>query len=205
MRAFRRLAALTVITASAGLLLVPASGIASAAPRPAASVRLTGGRTVVTTGPGIVAALTKNAIVPLAAWPGWQWLTVRPQAAEHLAFPVSGGRVSLSPLGGSIDHRGGIVFLDTANGHQVEVSDFTIDLKHATLTGIVNGNPKARVAIFRLGLAHAHITAGHHQARATGIVLWLTKTAASALDGALGTHLFTTGLRVGTAATTIRF
>jgi hypothetical protein len=205
MRAFRRLAAVAAITASAGLIAGPASGIASAAARPAASVRLTGGSTVVTTGPGIVAALLKNTIVPLAVAPGQQWLTLRPQPAEHFAFPVSGGRVSLKPLGGTIDHRGGILFLNGSNGDTVEVGNFTINLKAGTLTGIVNGNPKARVAIFKLGLAHARITAGHHWARATGIMLTLTKTAAGALDTALGTHLFAAGLKLGTAATTVRF
>ncbi len=69
----------------------------------------------------------------------------------------------------------------------------------------MNGDPKAGVAIFRLGLAHAKLAAGAHSVRATGIVLRLTKTAAGALNASLGTLLFSGGLEFGTAATTLRF
>jgi hypothetical protein len=205
MRAFRQLAALTAMTASAGLLLASASGIASASVKPAASVHLKSGDTWVTTGPGIVKALVTNGIVPLAAAPGAQWLTLRPGATEHFEFPVSGGKVSLSPLGGTVDHRGGIVFVNAKNGKQIEVSSFRINLKQADLTAIVNGNPKARVAIFKLNLAHAVLKAGKHAVWARGIGLSLTKTAAGALNATLGTHLFTQGLKLGTAATLLRF
>jgi hypothetical protein len=34
---------------------------------------------------------------------------------------------------------------------------FVIDLTHADLTGIVNGNPKARVPLFGLDLSHARL------------------------------------------------
>jgi hypothetical protein len=206
MRVFRRLAVLTAMTASAGLLLASAGEIttASAAARPAASVHLTGGTTTVTTGPGIVSALVGHGIVPLAAAPGVQSLSVSP-LAEHYAFPVTGGKVSLSPLGGKVYHRGGIVFLNVRNGKEVEVSRFTINLKGGYLTGIVNGNPKVRVAIFWLNLSHAKLSAGKHSVTATGIGLSLTKVAAGALDASLGTHLFTNGLKLGSAATVLRF
>jgi hypothetical protein len=41
--------------------------------------------------------------------------------------------------------------------------------------------------------------------QASGIVVTLTKTAASALDATLGTSLFTPGLKLGTASTVLRF
>jgi hypothetical protein len=207
MRVFRRLAVLTAMTASAGLLLASAGEIASASAsaKPAASVHLTGGDTWVTTGPGIVAALVKNGIVPLAAAPGAQWLTLKPSPTEHFEFPVSGGKVSLSPLGGSVDHRGGIVFVNARNGKQIEVSRFTINLAKGDLTGIVNGNPKVRVPIFNLNLAHAKLKAGRHAVWASGIGLSVTKVAAGALNATLGTHLFAGGLKLGTAATVLRF
>jgi hypothetical protein len=47
-------------------------------------------------------------------------------------------------------------------------SPFTIDLSHADLTGSVNGNPKARVPLLRLDLAHAKLTAGTHVITAMG-------------------------------------
>jgi hypothetical protein len=209
MRTFRNLAAVTMI---AGLLAGSAAATASAAAtRPkaaptAATVHLRGGATSVTTAPGIAQALLKNGIVPLATWPGSQSLWVsKSGAAVRFAFPVTGGRVALSPLGGYVYHRGGILFLNISNGKQVKVSRFTIDLSHGDLTGIVNGNPKARVPLFRLDLSHAQLMAGKHVVFAKGIGLKLTSVAARALNAALGTKLFGAGLRLGTAATALRF
>ena len=202
MRVFRRLA---VIAAAAGLLLGPAAGIASAGARPAASaVHLTGGTTSVTTASGIAVALFKNGIVPVATLPGREVIKYRHgQVAAKFGFPVTGGKVTLSPLGGYITHSGGILFIDLATGKKVKVSDFVISLTHGNLTGIVNGNPKARVALFNLSLAHATLKASKHSVRASGIVVTLTKTAASALDAALGTKLFGAGLKLGTATTVL--
>ena len=205
MRVFRRLA---VIVASAGLLLGPAAGIASASAgaRHAAPVHLRGGTTTVTTGSGIAVALFKNGIVPVATRPGREVVKYRHgQVGVKFAFPVTGGKVSLSPLGGSISHGGGIVFIDLSTGKKIRVSDFVISLTHGNLTGIVNGNPRQRVALFNLSLAHATLKAGQHSVRASGIGVSLTKTAAGALDAALGTSLFSPGLKLGTAATVLRF
>ena len=205
MRAFQRLTALTAAVASAGLLLASAGGVASASARSAPSVRLTGGLTTVTTSPGIAAALVSHGIVPLATAPAHQWLTLKPVLAAHLTFPVTGGRVSLHPVGGFVTHLGGILFLNARTGKEVEVSNFTIDISRDNLNGIVNGNPKARIAIFTLGLGHAVLKAGPHAVSASNITLSLTSGAATALDAALGTTLFTAGLGVGTAATVLRF
>ena len=204
MRVFRRLA---VIVATAGLMLGPAAGIASAGARPAASaVHLKGGTTAVTTASGIAVALFKNGIVPVATLPGREAIKYRHgQVAAKFGFPVTGGKVSLSPLGGSITHSGGILFIDLGTGKKIKVSDFVISLTHGTLTGIVNGNAKARVTLFNISLAHATLKAAKHSVRASGIVVTLTKTAASALDAALGTKLFSAGLTLGTATTVLRF
>ncbi len=155
---------------------------------------------------GIALTLIENGIVPVGVAPGTEQLKlVNGGAAAQFAFPVTGGRVSLHPLGGTIDHRGGILFADYKTGKHVEVSNFVIDLSHGDLTGIVNGNPKARVALFTLSLAHAKLAAGRHCLRATGITVDLTAGAAAALNSALGTTLFTGGLDLGTAATSVRF
>jgi hypothetical protein len=206
MRMFRRLA---VFAATAALLLGPAAGVAGAAARPAthapATAWITGGTTTVTTGAGIAAVLVKNGIVPLATDPGSSALTTRPgYLAERFAFPVTGGKITLSPLAGQVRHRGGILFLSPRNGKQVQVSNFIINLARGTLTGIVNGNPRARVALFRLDLSHAHLSGAPHVLRAVGIGLVLTATAARALNAALGTSLFSAGLRLGSAATVLR-
>ena len=208
MRGFRYLAAATAVT---GLLAGPAATAASAAPaRPAAvqaatGAEVRGGVTTVSTAPGIAAALLKNGIVPRATWPGRE--SVRPGKSGptvRFTFPVAGGGVTLSPLGGKISHRGGILFVNKNNGKKIKVSRFTIDLNRADLTGIVNGNPRARVALFHLDLSHAKLAACQHSLTATGIGLKLTSVAAKALNAALGTKLFSAGLRLGTARTLLR-
>ena len=206
MRRFRYLTAAMAIT---GLLAGSATAASAATSQPAraqAAVHLRSGATAVTTAPGVAAALLAHGIVPLATWPGSQ--SVQSPAsgpAVLFTFPVTGGRVTLSPLGGTIDHRGGILFLDLKNGKKVEVSSFTIDLTHAGLTGIVNGNPRARVQLFGLDLSHARLAAGKHIVTARGIGLTLTAAAAKALNAALGTRLFSAGLKLGTASTLLRF
>jgi hypothetical protein len=209
MRGFKHLAAVIAI---AGLVTGSAATAASAATsqgagaRAAAAVRLRGGATAVTTAPGIAAALLKNGIVPLATWPGSQSvLSGQSGPAARFAFPVTGGTVTLSPLGGKVRHAGGILFLNVTNGKTIEVSRFTIDLSHAALTGIVNGNAKARVPLFRLDLSHASLAAGKHIIMARGIGLTLTRVAATALNAALGTRLFSAGLHLGTASTLLRY
>jgi hypothetical protein len=209
MRGFRHLAAVIAI---AGLVTGSAATAASAAAaqragaRTAAAVRLRGGATAVTTAPGIAAALLKNGIVPLATWPGSQSvLSAKSGPAVRFAFPVTGGTVTLSPLGGKVRHTGGILFLNVTDGKAIEVSRFTIDLSRADLTGIVNGNPKARVPLFRLDLSHASLAAGKHVITARGIGLTLTRAAATALNAALGTRLFSAGLNLGTASTLLRY
>ena len=208
MRGFRYLAAATAVT---GLLTGTAATAASAAPsqpvaaRAAAGVHLRGGATAITTAPGIAAALLKNGIVPHATWPGRESvLSLKSGPAVRFTFPVTGGRVSLSPLGGTIDHRGGILFINKNNGKKIKVSRFTIDLTHADLTGIVNGNPKARVPLFRVDLSRARLAAGKHVVTARGIGLRLTAAAAKALNAALGTKLVSAGLRLGTAQTQLQ-
>jgi len=59
--------------------------------------------------------------------------------------------------------------------------------------------------MLRLSLAHATIHAARHFVKIRGIVLTLTGAAASALNAAFDTNLFTPGLKLGTAATLLRF
>jgi hypothetical protein len=203
MRIFRRLA---VAGAAAGLLLAPLFSTTAASAGTSASARLKGGTTTVTTAPGIALTLLKNGIVPVGVAPGTEQLKLSHGAAvAQFAFPVTGGRVSLSPLGGTVDHRGGILFVNYNTGKEIEVSNFVINLSQGDLTGIVNGNPKTRVALFDLSLAHAKLSTGKHRLTATGITVDLTAGAASALNSALGTKLFAGGLDLGTAATSVRF
>jgi hypothetical protein len=208
MRMFKRVA---VVAMAAGLFIGPVAGAASASaatrtPDSPSQVRLTGGDTSVTTAPGIAAALLGHGIVPLATLPGTQGVTVGGGGvAVRFTFPVTGGWLNAAQLRGTIRHQGGILFLAPATGKQIEVSDFVISVHQGVLTAEVNGNPKVRVPLLRLSLAHATIHAGRHYVRIRGIVLTLTGTAARALDATFGTTLFQRGLELGTASTLLRF
>jgi hypothetical protein len=192
--------------AAALVLTGTAAAVAQAGPGArTAPVVLRGGRTTVTTGRGIALALLANGIVPIAVSPGSGALRANLKApAVRYSFPVTGGRVSLSPLGGRIAHRGGILFFDTKTGKDLEVSNFVISVRHADLTGIVNGNPRARVVLMWLDFSHARLHVHGHRVIASHIGLKLSSGAASALDTALGTTLFTGGLKLGTATTVLR-
>ena len=207
MRGFRHLAVVAAIAGLAGCATTAASATShNDGTQATAAVQLRGGATTVTTAPGIAPALLKNGVAPLAIAPGSQSVIVpKSGPAARFTFPVTGGSVSLHPLGGKIDHAGGILFANLTNGKTIEVSQFTIDLAHADLTGIVNGNPKVRVPLFNLGLSHAKLTAGKHIVTAKGIGVMLTSAAAKALNAALGTRLFSAGLKLGTASTMLRF
>ena len=207
MRGLTYLVAVTAMTSlMAGSAVTAASASQLARAQGAPAVHLRGGATAVTTAPGIAPALLKNGIVPLATWPGSQSaLFPKTGPAARFTFPVTGGTVTASPLGGKVRHAGGILFLNVTNGKKIEVSRFTVDLSHTDLTGIVNGNPRARVPLFRLDLSHAKLAAGTHVITARGIGLKLTAIAAKALNAALGTKLFSAGLKLGTAQTLLRF
>jgi hypothetical protein len=204
MRVFKRVA---VVAALAGLVIGPVAGTtaASASTGPA-RVWLTGGTTSVTTAPGIAEALLGHGIVPIATLPGTAGAQISGSGvAVRFTFPVTGGWLNAAKLRGTIRHKGGILFLDPATGKKIQVSAFIISVHQGVLTAEVNGNPKVRVPLLRLSLAHATIHAGRHYVRISGIVLTLTRAAASALDGTFGTTLFTPGLEFGTASTLLRF
>ena len=205
MRMFKRAAGIAMM---AGLIIGPVAGTttaASASTSPA-QVRLTGGDTSVTTAPGIAGALLGHGIVPIATLPGTEGARVGSGGvAVRFTFPVTGGWLNAAKLRGTIWHKGGILFVAPATGKQIKVSRFVISVHQGVLTAEVNGNPKVRVPLLRLSLAHATIHAGRHYVRISGIVLTLTKAAASALDTTFGTTLFTPGLKFGTASTVLRF
>jgi len=197
-----------VIATMAGLVIGPVvagTATASAGTRPA-QVQLTGGDTSVTTAPGIAGALLGHGIVPIATLPGTEGARIGSGGvAVRFTFPVTGGWLNAAKLKGTIWHKGGILFVAPATGKQIKVSNFVISVQQGVLTAEVNGNPKVRVPLFRLSLAHATIHAGRHYVRISGIVLTLTGAAASALDTTFGTTLFTPGLKLGTASTVLRF
>ena len=168
MRMFKRAAGIAMM---AGLIIGPvaATTAASASTSPA-QVRLTGGDTSVTTAPGIAGALLGHGIVPIATLPGTEGARVGSGGvAVRFTFPVTGGWLNPAKLRGTIWHKGGILFVAPATGKQIKVSNFVISVHQGVLTAEVNGNPKVRVPLLRLSLAHATIHAGRHYVRISGI------------------------------------
>ncbi len=207
MRALLRIAA---ITTTAGLLLAPATAMASAtAPHPAAthatSVHLRGGTTSLTTVSGLAEALLQGNIVTFATTPGTETLlgsTVDPQI--KFTFPITGGRVNPSRLTGSIKHRGGILFISTSSFQAIKLSKFIISLTHHRLSAIVSALNE-RVTVAKLSFSHARVRIGRHRVRVSRIGVHLTTDGANALDNALNTTAFTPGMKIATATTSPRF
>ena len=204
MRAILRIAA---VATAAGLMLAPAAGLASAsAAQPAAkhaSLHVTGGGTSLTTVPGLVGSLTNGGIAVYATTPGTESLlgsASNPQL--KFSFPVTGGSVNPSHLTGTIKHRGGILLINTSNGHSIKLSRFYISLTHKHLSAIVLGT---RVTVAHLSFSGARVRVGLGTVRVRKIRATLTTTAATALDTALGTTLFTPGMRIATVRTLVRF
>ena len=207
MRVFKRVAAVAMMAGLiAGAAGVTSASAATRAQESASYVWLTGGHTSVTTAPGITAALLGHGIVPLATLPGTEGASIGSSGvAVTFTFPVTGGYLDAAALKATIWHQGGILFIDPATGKQLEVSDFIINVQKGVLTAEVNGNPKVRVPLLSLSLAHAAIHAGWHYVQISGIGVTLTGTAASALDATFSTTLFKAGLDFGTATTVLEF
>jgi Htaa len=201
MRGFLRTLAVTG-AATAALLGAGLTGTATA--QAPAATRLTGGTTTVTTGPGVAGTLLRAGILPVATPPGRQSFSVgRRGLVTSFSFPVTGGAVDLTTLAGTIKHRGGIVFVNLRNGKRLSVSDFVIDTTTGTLTGRVN-RTSTRVPVFTLDLSAATVSANGHQVKVGNIDVRLTAVAAGALNQTLGTSVFTGGLDIGTARTSLR-
>ena len=177
---------------------------ATASATPATATPLVGGTTTVTTGPGIAGTLLRNGILPLATPPGRQSIGIgHGSLTTSFSFPVTGGAVDLTTLAGTIKHRGGIAFVNLRNGKKLAVDNFVIDTRTGVLTGRVN-KTSTRVPVFTLDLSAATVSAAGRQVKVGNIDVRLTATAAGALNQALGTHVFTGGLDLGTARTTLR-
>ncbi len=182
----------------AAMLVVPAAATATAGP---ANVHLNGVRTALTTDPATTGVLVRNGVLPLPVGPA----TVAPRfGSEGLSlrygFPITGGRVNSSTLAGHINHSGGLRFLNVANGHTLTLTAFRIRISdHPGLTAEVNRDPSVRMRILNLDLGHARIAMHPPMVRVSNVKATLTRTAASALNDALGVSFFSKGITLGTA------
>jgi hypothetical protein len=111
------------------------------------------------------------------------------------AFPILGGKVDKDPLGGKIEHSGGLSF--SASSESVVVKRFVIDLDRGVLTAKVAGTGQ-RIDLLRLG-APEDVKVGSERIVLKGVDAKLTAQAAEALNEAFDTDLFAGGLLIGEA------
>jgi hypothetical protein len=181
----------------AAMLVVPAAATATTD----STVHLNGVRTTLTTNPATTGVLVKNGILPLPVGPA----TVAPRfghdgLALRYGFPITGGRVNAASLAGFINHSGGLRFVNIANGHTLTLTKFRIRISdNPGLTAEVNRDPSMRVRILNLDLSNAKVVKHPPRVWVGSVKATLTKTAASALNDALGVSFFSKGITLGTA------
>ena len=98
--------------------------------------------------------------------------------------------------GGKIKHRGGLNL--SKDGTTVGVKNFVIDTSTGVLTAKVVGS-RDRIPLLNLDLTNLQAFVFDDSAVLRGVGATLTAEAATALNAAFETDLFTEGLTVGTA------
>jgi len=201
----RRRASLPMLLAAAASVLV-LWFVLFAPTAQAASVRLDGVRTSLTTDPVTTTVLFGAGIIPLPVAP----TNVVPTAdAARYTFPITGGRVDAKTLAGSIRHSGGLL-LAHRNGDNtwtaLGLTKFTINITKAPfLSAIVNGKDRAPIAT--LDLSGAKITKfrshGRVFVRVANVGVTLNATATGAINTTFGTALPST-VPLGTATVLAR-
>jgi hypothetical protein len=117
------------------------------------------------------------------------------------AFPIVGGKVDKDPLGGKIVHSGGLSF--SADSEKVVVKRFVIELDRGVLAAKVAGTGQ-RIALLRLG-APEGVKVGSERIVLKGVDAKLTAQASKALNEALDTDLFGSGLLIGEATVNAKY
>jgi hypothetical protein len=196
--AMRRPASLSLL----GLALVLALSllVLLAAPQAqAATLRLDGMQTTLTTDPGTTGALWAAGIIPLPVAPS----TVSPTSdAARYTFPITTGRVDAKTTAGFIKHSGGLLLARYDMGWQaLELTKFTINITGApNLTAIVNGGPRVEIATLDLGNAEIKTYTKNHRIYRTvkNVGVTLNATAMGAINDTFGTSL-PSEVKLGTA------
>jgi Htaa len=189
------LAALVLVLSLAAL----AAGVAKAQ---AQVVQLDGVKTQLTTDPATTKVLIKNAIVPLPVGrTGFGPVLTKGGLAARYSFPITGGSLDAATLAGTIDHAGGIKFLNLRNWKSLTLTKFRIEIgANPGLTAEVNRDPSVRVRILDLDLSAARIDKSRlPYVTVKNVGATLTATAAGALNQTLGVELFQEGIKLGTA------
>ena len=187
-----RLLALVVLAA----LALTAVGTASAQ---SSTLTLVGDRTKLVTDPATTKVLVANGIAPRAVGPTRLDVPRGSKGSVRFSFPITTGSVDAATLAGTIDHSGGINFVNTRNGSSLLLTNFRIEINaDPGLTAQVGGT-SLRVRILDLNLSRAKVLAEGRRIRVKNVTATLTADAAAALNTTLGVGFFSEGIKLGTA------
>jgi hypothetical protein len=183
--------ALLALAAALGFWLVLATPKAEAA-----TVRLDGARTTLTTYPTTTTVLFGAGIIPLPVAP--TPVVPTPHAARY-TFPITGGYVDAKTLVGKINHSGGILLAQRVAADDswkaLKLTKFAINVRsnpaNSFLSAVVNGG--ARLPIAKLDLSKAKIDRfmrnGHAFVRISNVAVTLNATATGAINSTFGVAL----------------
>jgi hypothetical protein len=166
----------------------------------AATLKLDGVRTTLTTDTGTTQALWDAGIIPLPVAPST--VSAAPAAARY-TFPITTGRVDAKTTVGFIKHSGGLLLarFDAGKWTALNLTKFTINITKApNLTAIVNGGKRLEIAT--LDLSKVDIKTFHKNGRTYRTVknvgVTLNATAMGAINSTFGTAL-PDSVKLGTA------
>jgi len=188
----RLLGTVLAVIALAGALTVAASAHGGGGDKEA--VAIDGGATLLTVDAGTLEALSGSGFAVEPIEPAQ--VSEAAGGEVTFAFPIAWGSLAASDLSGKIKHRGGLSF--SKGGTTVGVKNFVIDTSSGVLTAKVVGS-RDRIPLLNLDLTNLQAFVFDDSAVLRGVGATLTAEAATALNAAFGTDLFTEGLTVGTA------
>jgi hypothetical protein len=172
----------------------------------AATVRLDGVRTTLTTDPATTTLLFTAGIIPLPVWP----TPIVPTAdAARYTFPVTGGAVDATTLAGRIRHSGGLLLAQRTNTNgwkSLSLTGFTIVIsKEPHISAVVNGGKRLPIASLDLSKDNIKRFARHGRSyvRVGNVSVNLNATAIGAVNATFDTTL-TAPVHLGTANVLVR-
>ena len=181
------------------LLALAVAALAGSATAQTPTLTLVGDKTKLVTDPATTKVLLANGISPQPV--GKTGFDVPPGSKKSVrySFPITGGMLDAATLAGTIDHSGGINFVNTKNGRNLLLTNFRIEIGASPgLTAAVGGTD-LRVRILDLDLSRAKILSQGSVIRVKNVDARLTETAAGALNASLGVSFFAAGIDLGTA------
>lgn len=175
-------------------IALAATMLAMLAFAPGASAGGVSGSTTLKLDPGTAGALQSLGVSVAPVGPA----TAGP---DGVSFPITGVSGSIFPPALKINHSGGLNL--SAGTTSLDLTDYTIVLgSKPRLIASVGG---ARVAILKLDLRKARISATSRYLNVGPVKASLTAEAASALNATFGVTAFTEGLVLGQATVAVRY